>query len=367
MFLAGVAAGGLGVTLVLWGAWGTPREPEGPDPLTTPAEAYSWTEQPAPAFPLPPYAKFLEGVIIVLDPGHVGQRDPGGDWKRGPTGLREAEVNLRVCRFLLEFLEASGARVVMTREEDRSLDLPDAEDLRRRVAVANDLRADLLLSVHHNGAASPEANYTSVFFHGDPGESARSVSAARHLAAGLHDALRLETQLACAVLSDRVIFPERGFAVLREAEVPAVLTEGSFHSHPAEEARLRDPVYNRREAYGLFLGLARWARAGLPRVRLVESATQPARPGGEVLVRLDDGLRSRGGWGSDQPHWLRQTLRVALDGRPVAHRVVDGETGVRVRLPRGLGPGVHTLRVDFANLFGQHVLHPELELVVGRR
>ena len=58
---------------------------------------------------------------------------------------------------------------------------------------------------------------------------------------GLNDALRLEQHLPCGVVSDYAIFPAKGFRVLREAYVPAVLSEASFHSNPEEEQRLRDP------------------------------------------------------------------------------------------------------------------------------
>ena len=108
-----------------------------PDPLRTAPEEFRWTDLPAAEFPVPPYARFLKDVVFVLDPGHVGQRDPGGTWKRGPTGLREAEVNLRVALFLREFLQAAGARVTLTRDADESLNLPDREYLKQRAQVAN--------------------------------------------------------------------------------------------------------------------------------------------------------------------------------------------------------------------------------------
>jgi N-acetylmuramoyl-L-alanine amidase len=336
------------------------------DPLRTAAREYPWTTHPPAAFPVPPYARFLDGVQIVLDPGHGGQRDPGGTWKRGPTGLREAEVNLRVAQFLREFLDAVGAKVVLTRTEDRSLDLPDKEDFRQRAAVANELRADLFLSIHHNANDKPEPNYTSVFYHGAAGDNPASVAAGRFLLAGLNDALRLETHLECALLSDFAVYDRNGFAVLRLAEVPAVLTEASFHSNPEEERRLRDPVYNRREAYGLFLGLARWAQAGLPRVALLEPGNGAAKRGGEATVGLDDGLSARGGWGADQNRILPDSVVVRVDGQAARFRLDLGKRQLRVTLPAVKGDTC-TLWVDFENVFGQHVLHPELRVSLRGR
>ncbi len=322
----------------------------------------SWTVLPKPDSPIPPYAAFLKGVTIVLDPGHVGQIDPGGGWKRGPTGLREAEVNLRVAQYLRGFLRAAGARVIMTREVDRCLNLSNGADLRQRVEVANEAEADLLLSIHHNAVGTPRPNYTSLFYHESTDGGLAGLCAARHLLTGLGDALRLESHLPCAVLSDRLLY-DNGLALLRDARVPAVLSEASFHSNPDEESRLRDPVYNRREAYGLFLGLARWAQSGLPRVRLAHPYRRGDR---EVLVTLDDGISGRGGWGAELGKILADSIVVRLDGEYVACQFDARRSELRVPLPAKVATDAG-LYVDFQNTFGQHVLHPRIELRAGRR
>lgn len=372
VFTLGLLLGGVIVGAALWlmvwvGWWPqTPQPKAHLDPLTAAPQDYAWSEQPEPAFPLPPYARFLAGVKIVLDPGHVGQRDPGGMWKRGPTGLREAEVNLRVAQFLRQFLMAAAAEVVLTRDADKCLNLPDEEDLRQRIEVANRLRADLFLSIHHNAVPeSPSANYTSVFYHAAAEDSPASAAAARAVLTGLNDALRLDTHLACAVLSDQVLY-KNGLAVLRQARVPAILSEASFHSHPAEENRLRDPVYNRREAYGLFLGLARWAQAGLPRVQLAPGEASRSRAGKEWVIVLDDGLSSRGGWGSDKLPIEPDLVVVKLDGQKVPHTLDLSKRQVRVALPNRSNSGPRELFVDFENALGQHVLHPVIALDAAR-
>ncbi len=362
-FAAGALAGGLLVGLMCSGGE-VRREviwPNVPDPVATPPAAYDWTAQPPPTFPIPPYAAHLAGVKIVLDPGHAGQHDPGGTWRRGPTGVRETDVNLRVAHFLREFLVAVGAEVHFTREVDKELGLSYDEDLRERAAIANALRADLLLSIHHNGHEDPEPNYTLVFYHGDVDDNPASAVVARHLLDGLNDALRLERHVPCAVVSDHTIIPRKGYAVLRHAEVPAVITEASFHSNPEEEARLRDPVYNRREAYGLFLGLARWAQGGLPRVTLVEPANGRVKPGARVTVGIDDGLSARGGLGAGALRVREASVVVELDGTRLPFTVDLKKGRLRVKLPERVGKTAH-LRVDFQNVFGHHVVHPVLAL-----
>lgn len=360
--------GGALVGLVQLAVW-APRpgaERDALDPLKTPPARYDWTAQPSPAFPVPPYARFLEQVKIVIDPGHGGRAERP-NWKRGPTGLREAEVNLRIALFLRDFLRAAGAQVTLTREDDAYLHEEDAIDLQLRADIANQQQADLLVSIHHNLADSADANFTTVFYHGRPDDSPASLAAARHLLAGLNDALRLERHIGSALQSDYAIYPppKDGFAILRHARVPAVLTEASFYSNLQEEQRLRDPVYNRREAYGLFLGLARWAQAGLPRVRLVSPENGRLKPGKPVVVRLDDGLRERGDMGSDLSMVFASSIVVRLDDEPVAFEYDADKHEVRFTPPALAVFKSAELYVNFLNKYGQPVLHPLIELRSG--
>lgn len=337
------------------------------DPLATPATGYSWSELPDPAFPVPAYARFLKGATIVLDPGHVGQnlRGKSPNFKRGPTGLREAIANLNVALYLREFLTAAGANVVLTREEDRALDLSDAEDLRARAEVANQHRADLFVSLHHNASGTPTTNFSSIWYHKSPDQSKASLAAARYLLTGLNDALRLENQLECPILSDELLYADGGLAVLRHARVPAVLVESSFHSNPLEEQRLKDPVYNRREAYGLFLGLARWAQAGLPRVRVVEPTDGRVRAGDKVVVALDDGLSGRGGWGQEKVKILGDSIVVKLDDVPIDFTADLLRDRLSLTAPPTTTAGARTIYVNFSNIFGNWVVHPALEIEIA--
>jgi N-acetylmuramoyl-L-alanine amidase len=244
---------------------------------------------------------------------------------------------------------AAGAKVTLTREKDQELDIEDQVDLKQRADIANRQRADLLLSIHHNAADKPSVNYTTVFYHSSPEHSRASITAARYLLDGLSDALRLAQQADDAVLEDRDL-TKSGFAVLRQCFVPAVLTEASFHSNPDEEQRLGDSLYNRREAYGLFLGLARWARAGLPRVALQQCS------GGMALVSVEDGLPGHNGI---FPH----SFDVRLDGKELPFKFDPAGRKLSINLAGAKGRA--KLYVDFETVLGQHVVHPLIELNIG--
>jgi len=318
-----------------------------------------WQRLPEARYPIPPYARWLEGLKICLDPGHGGQAYLPG-YKRGPTGVREAEVNLRVAFFLREFLEGSGAIVIMTREDDSFV------GLRQRCEIANQAGCDLFISMHHNASSREEANYTSTWYHFTPDYRPANMDLARYLQAGVSDALRLPEYPPTGLYSDQLMY-KTGFGVLRNIEMPGALMEASFHSNPTEEDRLRDHEYNRREAYGYFLGLAQYAAAGFPHAELIDPPEHGSTADKTPLLQLQlhDGLAERGIWGRDRLQIFTETVVTRLDEQIVSHQL-DPQTGVLTyQVPRPLSNGWHTVRVDLMNAYKNNNLPRRLRFQVA--
>ena len=272
--------------------------------VALPADRAAWDDRPELSLPRHPWEAALEGKIIALDPGHGGDAHREG-YKRGPTGVREAEMNLRVGLYLRDLLQAAGATVVMTRTDDVD------STLAQRAAVANDAKADVFVSLHHNAVGNPETNYTTVWHHGRPADAGPSLDLARYLAVEIGEALRTQVGKTSPVMSDLQMY-DSGFGVLRPATMPAVLTESSFYTNPEEEQRLAEPEYNLREAYAIYRGLCAYFRHGTP--------TQAVERDGPVLrVRLDDGLPEW--WG----HELRGPMPHTIDLRGGDGRRLDFE------------------------------------------
>lgn len=332
-------------------------------------EDFDWRAPPVAELGLPAYARFLKGVKIVIDPGHGGDEQRAG-FKRSRWGLREAVVNLRVSLFLRDYMREAGAEVILTRETDVALAETDDADLAARAEIANRADADLLVSVHHNHAENDSANYSLVFFHGRPDEAAPSLAAARHVLTGLNDALRLDQHVDCAIRSDTTIY-DSGFRLLRQTRVPAILVESSFYSNEAEEQRLRDPEYNRREAHGIFIGLARWAQAGLPSIAIREAAAprprggrqrgaaRPPRPTDPCVIELRDGVSDRGSGGPKMDTIRWETLRVLVNDNPIEPQIDRAARTLTLPWTAAELRGA-TLRVHFENLNGQPVSKPLL-------
>src|SRR4051812_208693 len=80
-----------------------------------------WRAHPAINIPRHPAEKYLKDLVIVLDPGHGGKDHNG----KGPTGVLEADMNLRVGLLLGRLLGDAGAKVTLTRTDDSFLELAE--------------------------------------------------------------------------------------------------------------------------------------------------------------------------------------------------------------------------------------------------
>ena len=180
----------------------------------------------------------IRGKTIVIDPGH--SRDPGAI---GPTGYTEAQANLELALVLKKELRRRGARVVMTRQDDRHVALYD----RPAIATANE--ADLFVSIHNNAlpdGVNPFANNGSstYYYHLHSMDLARSIQRELLKATGLND---------------YGLF-HGNFAVNRPTQYPAVLVECAFMILPEQEALLKTGKFRKKVAKGIAAGIERFLK-----------------------------------------------------------------------------------------------------------
>ncbi|MDG2049986.1 MAG: N-acetylmuramoyl-L-alanine amidase [Myxococcota bacterium] len=91
---------------------------------------------------------------VVIDPGHGG-RDPGAI---GVGGVREKDINLRLSKLLARRLRARSFEVVLTREDDRYVDLEE------RTVIAESAGGDLFVSIHANAARNKSLRGIEVYY-----------------------------------------------------------------------------------------------------------------------------------------------------------------------------------------------------------
>ena len=158
----------------------------------------------------------LAGALVMIDPGH-GAGDPG---ELGSSGLTETEVCWRLATLLAERLVAAGARVRLTRTE------PENPDNSERATRANDIGADLFVSLHLNANQEPTAEGASAYHFG-------TSRAGKAIAEAIQDQLVKLGARDCRVHA-------RSFALLRETRMPAVMVEPAFITNPDESKRLEN-------------------------------------------------------------------------------------------------------------------------------
>ena len=176
---------------------------------------------------------------VVLDPGHGGA-DSGA---RSPDGTLEKQVALDLSRLIAAEFDGPY-RVQLTRTDDYRL------EIERRTDIANNLKADVFISIHAGGSFSPVPSGGAIYCYKEtaserlpnPDRSPdtlgswdriqlKHVRTSRLLARHLKD--RLDPLIITEVLDAPVL-------VLQGADMPAVLIEVGYLSNPEEAKALRD-------------------------------------------------------------------------------------------------------------------------------
>lgn len=89
--------------------------------------------------------KPLKDIVITIDPGH-------GGCEKGACAfnLEEKIINLQISKALRKELKKKGAKVYLTRKNDKQINLND------RIAFAKEKDSDILLSIHQNSLSNRE-------------------------------------------------------------------------------------------------------------------------------------------------------------------------------------------------------------------
>ncbi len=184
--------------------------------------------------------------IIMVDPGHGGL-DLGAS---GDNGLLEKKVVLSIAE-TLGSLAGRGYQARLTRTGDYHVDLG------RRTGIANNLKADLFISIHVGGSYLRRTRGSAVYYF-DRGSQAETDSrdpvhtqgnailwesvqerhqeSSKQLAETMKkhlDAFSPQTEESCSVISAPM-------AVLAGADMPAVLIEIGYIRNPQDSKRFSE-------------------------------------------------------------------------------------------------------------------------------
>lgn len=182
---------------------------------------------------------------VVLDPGHGGH-DTGA---QGTDGTREKVVTLVLARLLAGELEGAY-RVVLSRTDDYFIDIPD------RTAIANHEKAELFVSLHTGGSFTHTINGVNILYFDAlsipdlvPGSDS-IVSKNSLKGEGVWRRVQLKhiknSQMAAESFqrhlgredSTEIRIMGAPLLVLEGADMPAILVEIGYLTHPLEERKL---------------------------------------------------------------------------------------------------------------------------------
>lgn len=203
-----------------------------------------------PAQPLPNPTVLSYGVankVIVIDPGHGGL-DQGAT--RGK--YIESDITLQISKKLAQNLSQAGAMVIMLRENESDLAGDEftgtigqhkREDMKKRVAKANQARADLYISIHTNAVPNTVWTGAQTFYKPNDEESKIIAKA-------------VQEELSKTLGNTKRKAAPGGYFVLNHTKMPAILIETGFISNPGEAALLADGKYQSKLAFAIFSGVA---------------------------------------------------------------------------------------------------------------
>jgi len=210
---------------------------------------------------------------LVIDPGHGGH-DPGAIGHK----IEEKEVALDIALRLQSLIQKqTPTQVFMTRKTDTFIPLPE------RVTFASSHSADLFLSIHVNAHESPAVRGSETYLFGRAADSSAIATAARENATSeqatlnfqekiLTDMARdwiqnaslelahytqeaLAKQIATRYATASLGVKRAPFYVLAKTDMPAILIEIAFVSHPEEARLLKTGDYRQAMAEAIFEGV----------------------------------------------------------------------------------------------------------------
>ncbi len=176
--------------------------------------------------------------VVVIDAGH-GLQDNG----TSGNGIIEKDINLDIAKRLYNLLEADeNIKVYATRLDDS---YPTNIS---RAQLANEVGADLFISIHHNAATSTSANGTEVLYAIHEGETS-----------GLTSKIAAETLVKYVVnalgTTNRGAVLRNDLIVLNQTKVPAVLVEVCFLSNSNDAALIKQDKNKDAVAQALYSGI----------------------------------------------------------------------------------------------------------------
>ncbi len=218
----------------------------------------------------------LDGAVIVVDPGHGGQRyskSYTGGTRGVASKVTESELNLRVSFELAKLLRENGATVYMTREADHRLS-PEgptrSDELQARVDFFEHYGCHFFLSVHHNADGAKSTGHTTLYK-----KDAPEGSLYQSLAQTVNETLEGAVPGPKNKLIDRT--GQSPYYILGHTEIPGTISEAGFMTNRSFDELSNKPDYPKQEAEAICKGAIKYWTARKPELVALHDKLQHAR------------------------------------------------------------------------------------------
>ncbi|MDU8924352.1 N-acetylmuramoyl-L-alanine amidase [Pasteurellaceae bacterium LIM206] len=209
---------------------------------------------------------------IALDPGHTPQQAGALDVR----GIYEVAYNDRFAAELAQSLRHAGWHVILTRQPGQAI------GLHRRAELANQLKAKIFLSIHHDSAQTRYLK--SVSYQGKPAwQTVRPIQGSSLYVSGknprfgqslavaesigrqlnfigrqpaLHHSEPINGENRPLLNAEYAIYQYDDLAVLRLTRMPAVLLEMGVIVDQRDENLIENPIYRQKMLRAIVNGLA---------------------------------------------------------------------------------------------------------------
>lgn len=189
-------------------------------------------------------------ICFVIDAGHGGE-DGGAT---SCTGALESNINLDISLRLNDLLHLLGLDTKMIRTTDVSvytggntISARKVSDLKHRVQMVNSTENATLISIHQNYFSDGRYFGAQVFYSNQEDSKVLANKLQKSLIQALNHG------------SNRDIKPANGIYLMQQVKCPAVLIECGFLSNYQEEAKLRDPIYQKKLCCVIASALSQYA------------------------------------------------------------------------------------------------------------
>ncbi|MFI7616040.1 N-acetylmuramoyl-L-alanine amidase [Nonomuraea terrae] len=230
------------------------------------AQEMELSASPAPARP-------LDGKVVALDPGHnggnaahpevinrqvdiiTGRKPCNTTGTSTADGYQEHAFTWDVAQRLKPILEGMGAKVVLTRPDDKGV----GPCITERAAIGNEAEADAVLSIHADGARASGHGFHVITPGLLPGHNDDVVGPSRRLGRDIRAAYRAGTGMPYAnYTATNGLQSRTDLGGLNLSKRPAVFLEAGNMRNQGDAAKMSDPDFRERMAEALADGLRRF-------------------------------------------------------------------------------------------------------------